>query len=244
MNDRHSEDFWAGVYACVTILALSVIVSGLWLLTECIRSSLPEDDPVETYTQISVPVHIIEQKEVDPAQIREHIAAEPLPYFALTEAERDEMAQVIMCETGGVDEAAAELVALCVLNACEKDGIQPSDVFARYQYAQGDKTPNSTCYAAIQSVFDEGNALTEEPILFFYSPANMPNGTSAWHETQDFVLEYGGHRYFKLKGAEKNERRNQGNVFHQGSDGSARVGGVGRWGTADRYFEKCTSLRN
>lgn len=234
MTDRHSEDFWAGVYACVTILALSVVVSGLWLLTECIRSSLPEEDPVETYTQIQPAVRIIETKKADPEEVREQIATEPLPYFAITEAERDELAQVIMCETGGVDEAAAELVALCVLNACEKDGIQPSDVFARYQYAKGDKAPNSTCYAAIQSVFDEGNALTEEPILFFYSPANMPNGTSAWHETQDFVLEYGGHRYFKLKGAEKNAGGNQGHCPYQGQSGCEGVGDLYRWEAVGR----------
>lgn len=140
-------------------------------------------------------VRIVESRAVEPEEVFE----EPQPYYPLTEAERDALAVVLMCETGGVDELAAELVATCVLNACEKDGLRPVEVFERYQYAVKEKTPNSVCYGAVQSVFDEGNRASEECILWFYSPANMPDGVSRWHETQDFVLEYGGHRYFKAK---------------------------------------------
>ena len=34
--------------------------------------------------------------------------------------------------------------------------------------------------------------------MFFYAPKYA---TSKWHETQTFVIEIGGHRFFKLKGA-------------------------------------------
>lgn len=231
MNDRRSEDFWAGVYALVTIAVLSVLVSGAWYLTRFIESKAPREDPIEVYTQISLPVVV---KETDPDEVRQKIEEKPVQYFALTEAERDEVAHVLMCETGGADETAAALVAQCILNACEKDGLRPAEVFKRYQYADYPATPNTTCYAAIQKVFDHGDFITDEPVMFFYSPAGMPEGVSSWHETQDFVVEYGGHRYFKLKGAEKNAGGNQGHCPYQGQSGCEGVGDLYRWEAVGR----------
>ena len=50
---------------------------------------------------------------------------------------------------------------------------------------------------AVKAVFLDGLQVTEEPVQFFYAPAAC---YSEWHETAlDFVLEYGGHRFFKSR---------------------------------------------
>lgn len=194
---QRSEDFWAGVFAAATLLLLAAMMAGMWYMIGLVEEHAPKNDPVETFTPPEPQVWIL-----DPEETALELEEEPVLHYPLTEAERDEVAHVLMCETGGVDALAAELVATCVLNACEKDGLRPGEVFERYQYATYPAEPNAVCYAAIQTVFDNGTTATEEPIMFFYSPANMPDGVSAWHETQDFVLEYAGHRYFKLKGVQ------------------------------------------
>jgi hypothetical protein len=192
---KHDEDSVAG---CLTFV--TVIIALAFIAAMVFGAGQVDGEAAETYVQIETPVEesavvSVESKAVDP----EEVFVEPEPYYPLSEEERDSLAVVLMCETGGADEMAAELVATCVLNACEKDGLRPFEVFSRYKYAVKEKTPNSVCYAAVQSVFDEGNRASEECILWFYSPANMTDGVSHWHETQDFVLEYGGHRYFKAK---------------------------------------------
>ena len=42
-------------------------------------------------------------------------------------------------------------------------------------------------------MFDRGETVVDEPILYFYNPALV---TSDFHESQIFVIEEGGHRFF------------------------------------------------
>ena len=196
---KHDGDSVSG---CLTFV--TVIIALAFIAVMVFGAGQVDGEAAETYVQIETPVEesavvSVESKAVDP----EDVFVEPEPYYPLSEEERDALAVVLMCETGGVDELAAELVATCVLNACEKDGLRPFEVFSRYKYAVKEKTPNSVCYGAIQRVFDDGVKAVEEPILWFYSPANMADGVSEWHETQEFVLYHAGHRYFMPKGATK-----------------------------------------
>ena len=46
---------------------------------------------------------------------------------------------------------------------------------------------------AVAAVFDRGETVVDEPILYFYNPALV---TSDFHESQIFVIEEGGHRFF------------------------------------------------
>lgn len=194
---EHDEETVAGCLTVITIIAAFCFIVLLLISGNAVDSSAAEVPAAPIDLPAEEPVaRVVESRTVEP----EEVFVEPQPYYPLTEAERDALAVVLMCETGGVDELAAELVATCVLNACEKDGLRPVEVFDKYQYAVKEKTPNSVCYAAVQSVFDEGSRASDECILWFYSPANMPDGVSRWHETQEFVLEYAGHRYFKAKG--------------------------------------------
>ena len=46
---------------------------------------------------------------------------------------------------------------------------------------------------AVAAVFDRGETVVDEPILYFYNPALVP---SDFYESQIFVIEEGGHRFF------------------------------------------------
>lgn len=116
-------------------------------------------------------------------------------YF-LTPQERDLVERVVMAESGGESYKGQMLVCQCILNACEIDGIRPAEVIRKYVYAKARPEPSDSVKQAVSAVFDEGEQATGEPILYFYAPALT---TSEFHESQIFVIEEGGHRFFKGK---------------------------------------------
>lgn len=118
------------------------------------------------------------------------------PYFPLTDEERAIVECVVMGESGGEPYEGQMLVAQCLLNACLKDGLQPSEVRTRYKYSGWNESPTESVQEAVRAVFDVGETITDEPILFFYAP-KWCNGS--WHETQIFVCEVGGHKFFKAR---------------------------------------------
>lgn len=122
----------------------------------------------------------------------------PACRFSLTPEERDLTERVVMAEAGGESYEGQMAVAQCILNACEKTGGQPSEVILAYQYAKPADTATQSVRDAVAAVFDAGETVTTEPIMFFYAPRWTD---SKWHETQRFVMEIGGHRFFAEKGA-------------------------------------------
>lgn len=118
---------------------------------------------------------------------------EPAVRYTLTDAERDVVERVVMAEAGGESFEGQMLVAQCILNACEKTGTQPSEVVVTFKYAPARPDPTDSVREAVAAVFDAGEFITDEPVMFFYNPAKV---TSTWHESQTFVIEVGGHRFF------------------------------------------------
>ena len=113
--------------------------------------------------------------------------------YELTAEERDTVERVVMAEAGGECYEGQVLVAQCILNAAEKLGQQPSEAVVTLRYAKGRPEPTQSVRDAVAAVFDRGETITDEPILYFYAPART---TSEWHESQIFVIEVGGHRFF------------------------------------------------
>ena len=118
---------------------------------------------------------------------------ETVPYFSLSDEERKIAECIVMGEAGGESYEGQMLVAQCLLNACLKDGLQPSEVRSKYQYAGWNESPSDSVSNAVSAVFENGEVITSEPILYFYAPKYC---SGSWHETQRFVLEHGGHRFF------------------------------------------------
>lgn len=114
--------------------------------------------------------------------------------YELSDYERRVVECIVMGEAGGESWKGKALVAQCILNACLKDGITPSEVRAKYKYSGWNENPSEDVKTAVSSVFDDGNMITNEPILYFYAPKVV---YSKWHESQCHVITEGGHKFFK-----------------------------------------------
>ena len=134
--------------------------------------------------------------KVNPLSEKESISQPVVVRYALSDEERDEVERVMMAECGGEERDGMIAVGQCILNACEESGLRPHEAIKRYGYTPIRKTPSEAVIAAVSAVFDDGETVTDEPILYFYATYIY----SAWHESQEFVIEIGNHRFFKTKG--------------------------------------------
>ena len=114
--------------------------------------------------------------------------------YELSDAERAVVEQVVMAEAGGEPYDGQVAVAQCILSACEKDGIAPSEAVEEYGYTHNRCEPSESVVEAVSSVFDRGDTAVDEPIIYFYAPDRVK---SSWHESQVYVITIGNHRFFK-----------------------------------------------
>ena len=147
-------------------------------------------DTVITLTEENTQLKV-QQTKVPEAQKTNRSADRPR--YNLTDAERDLVERVVMAESGGESYEGQILVAQCILNACEIDGIRPAKVIKKYVYAKGRPKPTDSVVRAVETVFDRGETVTSEPIVYFYAPGVV---RSEFHERQIFAVEEGGHRFF------------------------------------------------
>ena len=117
--------------------------------------------------------------------------------YALTAAERDTVERVVMAEAGAEPYEGQIAVAQCILNACERENMRPDEIVIEYQYTDNRPDPTDEVKAAVSAVFDDGETVTDAEILYFYAPALCE---SEWHESQDYVMTVGGHRFFEEVG--------------------------------------------
>ena len=124
-------------------------------------------------------------------------AEEKAPRYEITQEELELVARVVHAEAAGEGYDGMALVAQCILNTAEATGKRPDEVVLEpKQYATPPKEASEEVKAAVEAVFLDGYTVTEEPVRYFYAPARCE---SKWHETAlDFVLEHGGHRFFKI----------------------------------------------
>ena len=94
-------------------------------------------------------------------------------------------------------------VAQCIKNAMFQDEISASEVQEKYQYSGWEpslkyddpETWNEIC-AAVSCVFDNGEIVTQDNILWFYNPQRSEG---KFHNTQNFSLEISNHRFYSPK---------------------------------------------
>lgn len=115
-------------------------------------------------------------------------------HYELTEQERIVVERIVAGEARGESLEGQMLVAQCILNASLKDNIIPSEVRKKYKYSGWSTDVYDSVKEAVKRVFDDGETVVDEPILYFYAPSLC---ISKWHETLDFVVEVGCHRFFK-----------------------------------------------
>ena len=137
---------------------------------------------------------VVEDKlpgEDTPAQGCSYITEDPL-YFPITAEDRATLEHIVEGEAGGESYDGKRWVATCLLNAMRKDGMNAEEVRTAYQYVGWSEDVSDETIHAVSQVFDFGD-VTHDTALWFYAPkwCNSP-----WHESQQFVAEIGGHRFF------------------------------------------------
>jgi spore germination cell wall hydrolase CwlJ-like protein len=154
------------------------------------------DKLLQNMQQLTKENEQLKAQQTKPPETQKTSRSADRPRYNLTDAERDLVERVVMAESGGESYKGQMLVAQCILNACEIDGIRPAKVIKKYVYAKGRPEPSDSVKRAVSAVFDEGEQVTEEPILYFYAPALV---RSEFHESQIFAIEEGGHKFFCRK---------------------------------------------
>ena len=126
-----------------------------------------------------------------PATLYAYITEDPL-YFPITAEDRATLEHIVEGEAGGESYDGKRWVATCLLNAMRKDGMNAEEVRTAYQYVGWSEDVSDETIHAVSQVFDFGD-VTHDTALWFYAPkwCNSP-----WHESQQFVAEIGGHRFF------------------------------------------------
>ena len=165
------------------------------------------ENAIEYITSVSVPDEPIEVEVFEIIELDCEIQTEPEIVYPLSDYERWLVESIVAGEAGSEPYWGKVGVASCILNACFKDDIRPEEVQTKYQYSgfQPIEEFESECFEvygntdladevceAVEQVFDRGEVLSDD-ILFFYAP-KYSNGT--WHQTQQFVVEVGGHRFY------------------------------------------------
>lgn len=187
MKVKSKNIFYIGL-----ILMTIMIIGGVCLHCEAIET---KDKKVEIETDKEGD-NKVEIKVIDDETEEEYVETtieETEPVFYLSDYERWVAECIVMGESEGESYEGQMLVAQCLLNACLRDGLQPSEVRVNYKYAGWNEKPSESVKNAVSSVFDDGRKVTEEFILYFYAPKYSKG---KWHETQRFVIEVGGHRFF------------------------------------------------
>lgn len=115
------------------------------------------------------------------------------PHYELSTTERDLVERVVMAEAEDEPYEGKMLVCQCILNACRLNNKRPVEIIKQYAYAKRRPAPSGSVKRAVSAVFDKGETVTNEAIIYFYAPALVK---SKFHESQRFVCEVGGHRFF------------------------------------------------
>lgn len=113
---------------------------------------------------------------------------------------QDYVLRVITAE-GGTDKAVCAGVAQALYNACEREGWKytPKEIMRKYHYTGPAAWVSDEAAQAYDEIFGCGYTYTDfGNATVFYAPRY---GWSAYHESQRFVIEVNGVRFFEEAGA-------------------------------------------
>lgn len=118
--------------------------------------------------------------------------------IALTAEDRDLLERLVMGEAGNEGYEGAALVAQAIRDTMVYKGYNSVAAVREGCKYSGriDREPNNNVKRAVAFIFDEGGYAVRHKIFYFYA---FKYTKSSWHETQPFVIQHGGHRFFDSK---------------------------------------------
>lgn len=113
---------------------------------------------------------------------------------SLSSYDRAKLERLVMGEAGSMGYTGCALVAQSIRDAMNRSNTTSIDtIISSYQYyAPTNKEPNSDVKSAVSYIFDQNGSAVQHRVLCFYT------GTSAWHETQNYITSCGSVRFFDL----------------------------------------------
>ena len=204
-----------------TRLAIAGIGLALFGLAGCMGIIL---SPFESSHNVQSVQYTIKTEPIEESVEPQYIYVEPqiveqeseIEYYVspinLTEDDRWFIECVVAGECAYEPYEGKLAVAQCYFNAMIKDGLTAREVKEVYQYAgwnpdldKQDRKMYIEVMDAVHDIFDMGQFVTEKPILFFYAPSLCD---SPWHESQNYAMTIGGHKFFYLTEDENAEWAN------------------------------------
>lgn len=118
------------------------------------------------------------------------------PCYELSTEERQLVESIVGAEARDEPFDGQRAVAQCILTGCLYYDVRPAELFEIVGYAKPLEEPATvSVQSAVSAVFDDGQMVTDRPIIAFYNPELVE---SAWHESQTYVMTVGHHRFFEL----------------------------------------------
>lgn len=118
-------------------------------------------------------------------------------HVSLSAYDRAKTERLVMGEGGVMGYEGCALIAQSIRDAMVRSNTSSIDqIIAEYQYfGSTDYEPNQDVKDAVSYIFDQDGVAIQHRVLCFYI------GSSAWHETQTFLYQIGGVRFFDLVSA-------------------------------------------
>lgn len=118
--------------------------------------------------------------------------------LSLSASDRDLLERLVMGEAGAEGYEGAALVAQCIRDTMVYKGYDSVEAVRQGCKYSGriDREPNQNVKDAVAFIFDEGGYAVRHKVFYFYAYKWCK---SSWHETQTFVVQHGGHRFFSSK---------------------------------------------
>ena len=125
------------------------------------------------------------------------------PFFEISNEDRYTIQCIVAGEAGYESMEGKMSVAQCLMNAMKKENKSAKQIKRLYKYS-GWKTnlenQNPEMWTevveAVNRVFDNGETVTDKPILFFYAPKYC---SGSWHRTLPQATVIGDHSFHYLK---------------------------------------------
>lgn len=176
---------------------LACVAAALLTITAHAYISAPTVEPLPPAEPL-----VIMQPITAPAEPPEPttVAQEPQAYYPIKEWERRLIERVLMSECPYEPAEGQKAVAQVVLDRVRSDDF-PNTIYEVLTQNNQFATPSDAevlpeVAEAVAAVFDRGERVSKEEMLYFYAPYY---GVSEWHENQEFIIKIGGLRFFSGK---------------------------------------------
>lgn len=115
--------------------------------------------------------------------------------ISLSDEDRDMTERIIMGESGGEGFTGMALVAQCIRDTYISGNYSSIAQLLKQNgyYGSTSIAPSQTAKEVVNYIFDQGGSAVQHRISIFYA-SNLCS--SAWHESQEFVCQYGYVRFF------------------------------------------------